>query len=658
MADKAISELIAANQVTPTDLFVLEQTGTAKKLTGQTLENWLLSFADGHGGIHSISKISASGLVDTYRITLADTTTFDFLVTNGRSVNSIAKTKTNGLVDTYTISYNDGTSGTFTVTNGAKGDKGDSQYVWIKYASTKPTAASHSFGDIPDNWIGFYSGESATAPTDWTKYSWFEMKGRQGDTGNPATVASASTVYQAGESGTIIPSGSWSTSIPVVAQGKYLWTKTTIQFNTGDPVVSYSVARFGVDGAGSVSSVNNFGPDENGNVTVTADSLGALPLAGGTMTGSVNMNGQQITGLNSPTSSTEPATKGYVDGFKTNPDTFLPVRLQSYQSPKNSPLTDPNQATETGFYYINGKTNRPPFGHDVSVDYRLIVTSYGPYGGGHWLQQIATDYRCDNIFFRRCMGAEWSEWARIAMEADLDNVQGQLPVKGKDYWTDSDKAEIVQDVIDALGTPVFGTVDEDNNIILSGNLVQGSYTLKYENKDGSLTVIGTLNSSGADYPNQIPISIDTDGTIYNGTGYRTGSRCSSSGAVSDVENPSAVKAPFLTGFIPCKTGDRIVLENCYMQAYTGDSASELGALYGSSGYQLRSAFYDSAKVKISLFSWGNLYDNDAHSISHTNTPGTEFKLTEFTVIEEGAEFIRLCLATDGSPADAVVKIIR
>ena len=41
MADKSVGELISAQSVTPTDLFVLEQNGTAKKLTGQILLNWL-----------------------------------------------------------------------------------------------------------------------------------------------------------------------------------------------------------------------------------------------------------------------------------------------------------------------------------------------------------------------------------------------------------------------------------------------------------------------------------------------------------------------------------------------------------------------------------------------------------------------------------------
>ena len=270
MADKSVGELIAAQSVTPTDLFVLEQNGTAKKLTGQILENWLVSFADGHGGIQSIAKLSTSGLVDAYRITLADTTTFDFTVTNGKSITSIAKTGTSGLVDTYKISYNDGSSQTFTVTNGAKGDKGDNAYVWIKYASQRPTESSHSIGDIPDDWIGIYSGNASTAPTDWQQYTWYQIKGEKGDTGAAATVTGTTVEYMISDSGTIVPSGSWSTTIPTVPQGKYLWTRVTTTFNTGSPAVSYSVTRMGIDGTGAVRTVNDKSPDESGNVALTS----------------------------------------------------------------------------------------------------------------------------------------------------------------------------------------------------------------------------------------------------------------------------------------------------------------------------------------------------------------------------------------------------
>ena len=316
MADKSVGELIAAQSVTPTDLFVLEQNGTAKKLTGQVLENWLVSFADGHGGIKSIVKHSTDVLVDTYRITLADTTTFDFVVNNGRGINTIEKTGTSGLVDTYTITFNDATSSTFEVVNGAKGDKGDNTYTHIKYASQKPTASSHSMGDVADNWIGIYFGASETAPTDWTQYEWFQIKGEKGETGEPATLNSSSVEYQVSDSGTIIPSGAWSASIPVVAQGKYLWTRTTQTFNTGSPVISYSVSRMGIDGTGSVSSVAGVSPDENGDVPLTAEDFGALSIDGGVLNGSLNMNGQKLSGLNAPTENDEAATKGYVDNAK------------------------------------------------------------------------------------------------------------------------------------------------------------------------------------------------------------------------------------------------------------------------------------------------------------------------------------------------------
>ena len=119
----------------------MEQDGAAKKLPGQILLNWLTAAADGHGGISSIVKHSTSGLTDTYRITMADTTTFDFPVKNGRSITGVSKISTSGLVDTYRITYNDNTTSTFTITNGAKGDKGDNAYVWIRYAAQKPTAA-------------------------------------------------------------------------------------------------------------------------------------------------------------------------------------------------------------------------------------------------------------------------------------------------------------------------------------------------------------------------------------------------------------------------------------------------------------------------------------------------------------------------------------
>ena len=367
MADKAISELIAAEQIKAADLFVLEQDSAAKKLTGQILLNGLTAAADGHGGISSIVKQSTSGLTDTYRITLADTTTFDFTVKNGRGISTIAKVSVSGLVDTYRITYNDNTTSTFTVTNGAKGDKGDNAYVWIRYAAQKPTAASHSFGVLPDNWMGVYSGNSATAPTDWTKYQWFEIKGEKGDIGNPALLTSQSVTYQASTSGNVIPSGNWQGSIPTVAQGAYLWTRVAMTFNSGNPIYAYSVSRMGLDGTGAVSKVCGKEPNSNGNVELEAENVGALPSTGGLMTGNIVMNSHQIKVLGAPTDSADAATKGYVDTALSNAKTVAKTATLTAagwsasapytQSVTVSGLTDTKRAMAYPVYGSNTATN-------------------------------------------------------------------------------------------------------------------------------------------------------------------------------------------------------------------------------------------------------------------------------------------------------------
>ena len=58
-------------------------------------------------------------------------------------------------------------------------------------------------------------------------------------------------------------------------------------------------------------------------------------------------------------------------------------------------------------------------------------------------------------------------------------------------WNEREK--LIQDVIEALGTPVFGRLDENKVITLSGELAPGTYTLKY---DGTDAVIGTIVVEG------------------------------------------------------------------------------------------------------------------------------------------------------------------
>lgn len=148
-----------------------------------------------------------------------------------------------------------------------------------------------------------------------------------------------------------------------------------------------------------------------------------------------------------------------------------------------------------------------------------------------------------------------------------DGADGYSPVKGVDYWTPEDREQIVQEVITALGTPVFGTVDEQNNIILTGELVEGTYTLKYEDTDGNVTTIGTLahNGSAPTYTNLAnPTSAE----------WLANKRLNSSGSAVDTGvygNGGAV-----TNFIPCKNGDVIRVKGLNVTNYYSNNTGDVG----------------------------------------------------------------------------------
>lgn len=120
MADKRINELEEALSLTPSDLLVLQQANTAKKLSGQTLTNFLVALAEAHGGISGIAKTGTTGtnpVVDTYTITFADLTTSSFTVTNGLKGDTGATGPQGPKGDDITVSsasvtYQVGSSGT------------------------------------------------------------------------------------------------------------------------------------------------------------------------------------------------------------------------------------------------------------------------------------------------------------------------------------------------------------------------------------------------------------------------------------------------------------------------------------------------------------------------------------------------------------------
>ena len=80
--------------------------------------------------------------------------------------------------------------------------------------------------------------------------------GKNGNDGTSVKTTSTSVKYQVGDSGTTKPTGTWQSNVPTVAQGKYLWTQTIVNYSDGNSTESYSVSYRGIDGSNGVNGMN------------------------------------------------------------------------------------------------------------------------------------------------------------------------------------------------------------------------------------------------------------------------------------------------------------------------------------------------------------------------------------------------------------------
>lgn len=156
---------------------------------------------------------------------------------------------------------------------GKPGENGKTYYTWIKYADD---INGTNMSDSPEGkfYIGIAankeSSKESTSPSD---YVWSKFVGENGDDGRG--IASTIVEYQVGTSGTQPPTGNWNTTVPTVTKGQYLWTKTTINYTSGDPSISYNVSYQGLNGNDGTSYYTyvrySANADGAGMVTIPSD---------------------------------------------------------------------------------------------------------------------------------------------------------------------------------------------------------------------------------------------------------------------------------------------------------------------------------------------------------------------------------------------------
>jgi hypothetical protein len=132
-------------------------------------------------------------------------------------------------VSSTSVTYQVGTSGTTKPTGEWKTEVpnvANGQFLWTK------TVVKYSDGKSTEAYSVSYKGTN----------------GINGSNGTSVTVSSTSVTYQVGTSGTTPPTGTWSPTVPNVANGQYLWTKTVVKYSDGKSTESYSVSYKGTNG--------------------------------------------------------------------------------------------------------------------------------------------------------------------------------------------------------------------------------------------------------------------------------------------------------------------------------------------------------------------------------------------------------------------------
>lgn len=188
-------------------------------------------------------------------------------LTNGlNKANSTANDalqKANNGLSNVNVQYYLSTSST-TLSGGTWSDNApswvDGKYMWSR---TKVTNAKGEVSYEPSINGTCIAGATGATGKDG-------INGKDGVNGKSITIKSKAIEYQASTSGTSAPTGTWTTTIPNVNKGSYLWTRTTVTYSDDTNTVSYSVAYRGTDGTDGINGTNGTnGKDGKGITSIT-----------------------------------------------------------------------------------------------------------------------------------------------------------------------------------------------------------------------------------------------------------------------------------------------------------------------------------------------------------------------------------------------------
>ncbi|AZF90863.1 capsid and scaffold protein [Streptococcus phage CHPC927] len=153
---------------------------------------------------------------------------------------------------------------------GPKGDRGNDGLPGKDGVGLKSTTITYGMSDsdtiMPTSWTAnpptLIKGKYLWTKTQWTytdstsetgyQKTYIAKDGNNGNDGLPGKdgvgIRNTTITYAQGTSGTVAPTNGWSTQVPNVPAGQYLWTKTVWDYTDNTSETGYSVAKMGEQG--------------------------------------------------------------------------------------------------------------------------------------------------------------------------------------------------------------------------------------------------------------------------------------------------------------------------------------------------------------------------------------------------------------------------
>lgn len=147
--------------------------------------------------------------------------------------------------------------------DGENGIDAKDAYVHFAYSTSADGSQNFSTSEFADaTYLGVYSDRAQSDSTDYRKYAWSKIKGKDVTITSTlieyvTTTEKSTTPPQSVEltdnngnalvdnAGNVFVTNKWSTEFPELNDGMYLWTRTTVTYSDGNATVSYTNAKQG-----------------------------------------------------------------------------------------------------------------------------------------------------------------------------------------------------------------------------------------------------------------------------------------------------------------------------------------------------------------------------------------------------------------------------